>query len=172
MISSAADRLATALLAHYPGWPVGLLNINALAQSLDLIGADIMDEVVDRAKVAYERPPSAAQLYEVARIIRLEHRRDDRLPALPNPVASEWPPEVAAKVHQLVGSVESPDSERNIEAENVDWEAKRQQVKAGLRLMGVCDGVGQPYIERDGKMVCPACGGEQGVGCTPRRAEA
>jgi hypothetical protein len=95
-----AKVLAAALLANYPGSYVTELNVLAVADSLDRCGMDIASIVVDRARFEFLKPPSVAQIYELARTIRTEIDEEEhpRFALTPGEFVEEMPPEVREKV--------------------------------------------------------------------------
>jgi hypothetical protein len=136
--------------------------VAAYADALDRMGLDIAEDVVDRARTEIVKVPSVAQLYEVARELRLEHAKAEQTPlyALPvGEVLAEWPAEVTEKVHSMIeGS--KVDAEAEAKANDAEWERTKSKVHSRPRLAGVCTGAGQQVVEIDGKRVCPACGVE------------
>jgi hypothetical protein len=59
------------------------MSVIAIAESLERMGFDIAEAVIERARAELVKPPSIAQLYEVAHDIRVEAAERDR-PALPS----------------------------------------------------------------------------------------
>ena len=99
MVSDRARALALRLLASYPGWPVSEMSVLAIAEALDAIGSE-MERVTDEARHEFTKPPSVAQLDDVARRVRA----DEEPPKLLLPVREileEMPAEIREKVRGL-----------------------------------------------------------------------
>lgn len=135
------------------------MSVVAIAESLDRMGLDIAEAVIERARAELVKPPSIAQLYEVAHDIHVETAERDR-PALPSAeeFVSAMPDDIRAKVRAMV----DPDRKRRErEAEIADQDADWQRVKtatlARLRMHGTCLGTDKPPVQVDGMLVCPVC---------------
>jgi hypothetical protein len=166
-ISETAEGLALRLLASYPGVPASKMAVAALAESLDRIGLDIAERVVERARGEIIRVPSVAQLYEVAREIRTEIVEREHPALSPGEFVSEMPPEVRDKWHALQSKWVA-EVARDHDAEDADWARTRARVRP--RLRGVCSGAGKPAVKVDDKWVCPGCGEPIDEGCRPSNA--
>lgn len=131
----------------------------AIAESLDRMGLDIAEAVVDRARTEIVKIPSVAQLYEVAREVRIEvEAREFRQPALPaGEEVAAWPPEVAEKVHAMIEG-HKVIVEEQIAVDTAEWERIKRDVAASARLAGVCDGSGKDAMMVNGEWCCPGCG--------------
>jgi rubrerythrin len=147
------------------------MSMLALAESLDRIGDDIAEAVAERARSELIKPPSVAQLYEIAREIRKEIDEREH-PAL---AASEFrenipmPDDIRAKVRAMVDpDRKRKEAEADIAAQDAEWQRRKAAAMAAVRLRGVCDGVGQKAVQVDGKWVCPGCGEPVSEGCRPR----
>jgi hypothetical protein len=157
MVSDQAQALALRLLASYPGVPATKMAVAALAESLDRMGLDIAEAVVERARTELVRVPSVAQLYEVARDIRVEAAEQDR-PALPSAeeFVSAMPDEVREKWHATQAKW-SGDLDRDVVAEDAEWQRVKTATLALLRMHGTCLGTDKPPVQVDGMLVCPVC---------------
>ena len=144
------------------------MSVVAIAESLDRMGLDIAEAVIERARAELVKPPSIAQLYEVARDIRVEAAERDH-PALPSAeeIVSEMPDEVRERWHAMQASWVGAE-ERDITAEDAEWERREDRsgdvglrrkaaTLAGLRMEGTCLGTDKPPVLVDGKLVCPVC---------------
>ena len=154
MVTDQARGLALRLLASYPGWPVSEMSVLAIAESLDRI--DEAEAVVDRARTEFSKPPSVAQLYEVATEIRRQADVPDRYALSPGVVMAEMPPDVREKIAALHDKLALP--ERDYEEEDREWQRRKAAVLSRGRLHGVCVGAGRLAERREGLMVCPDCG--------------
>jgi hypothetical protein len=136
---------------------VSEMSVVAIAESLDRMGLDVAEAVIERARAELVKPPSIAQLYEVARDIRVEAAERDH-PALPSAeeIVSEMPDEVREKWHAMQAGWAGAE-ERDIAAEDAEWERRKAASLAGLRMEGTCLGTDKPPVLVDGKLVCPVC---------------
>jgi hypothetical protein len=157
MVTEEARALALRLLASYPGWPVSEMSVIALAESLDRMGLDIAEAVVERARTELVKPPSIAQLYEVAHDIRVEEAGDrPALPASEGEIVAEMPDEVREKWHSLQAKW-AEDVGRDLVAEEAEWQRVKTATLALLRMHGTCLGTDKPPVAVDGMLVCPVC---------------
>lgn len=143
--------------------------MSALAESLDRMGLDIAEDVVERARTEITRVPSVAQLYEVAREVRAERAAIVREPIAalpPGEVLASMPAEVAEKVRAMH---ERWDAEvvRDETAETAAWETYKREVKSRPPVRGVCAGVGRRAVAIEGRLCCPACHSPLDEGCRP-----
>ena len=162
MPSEQAKALAAMVLAHYPGEFIAEMNVLALADTLDRIGMDIAEQVVDHARLEVTRPPSSAQLYAIARQIRAE--LDDREQKMRQPVlppGTEMPAEVREHIRRMVDPERKRrEADAEIAEQDAEWQRKKAAVRS-MRRMDVCAGVGKIPVElEDGTRVCPDCGTE------------
>jgi hypothetical protein len=159
MVSDQAQALALRLLASYPGVPATKMAVAALAESLDRMGLDIAEAVVERARTELVRVPSVAQLYEVAHEIRQEtvvHERPS-LPAGDEATALEMPQEARDAIARLREKWSGNDLERDVVAEDAEWQRVKTATLARLRMHGTCLGTDKPPVQVDGMLVCPVC---------------
>jgi hypothetical protein len=130
--------------------------VAALAESLDRMGLDVAEPVVERARTELVRVPSVAQLYEVAREIRKEIDEREHPALSPGEFLSAMPPEVRERVdrmHERWGA----EPERDVVAEDVEWQHVKATTLAMLRMEGTCLGTDKPPVQIDGMLVCPVC---------------
>lgn len=145
-------------MASYPGYAHNEMNVLALADAFERMGEDIAEEVTYQALVAYERPPSVAQLVAVARDVRASQRPPD--PFSHKAIMAAEPQDMPDEIREtLVNLYEkwSESEERDYEAETRGWHRYVESVKNGLKA-NVCNGSGLEPKERDGKLFCPGCG--------------
>jgi hypothetical protein len=164
MVSIQARTLATMLLGNYPGSGIQEMNVLALAETFERMGMDIAPQVADRAKTELDRPPSSAQLYAIAREVRIEVGANDwraERPTLAAIEGVEMPEELRAKVHAMVNPLRVlKKQEAESKLESIEWERRKAAVMARQRVPGACDGSGKVPVESGGKRVCPDCGTE------------
>jgi len=158
-ISQTAEGLALRLLASYPSVPASKMAVAALAESLDRMGLDIAEAVVERARTELVRVPSVAQLYEVAREIREETTVYDRpaLPAGAEAEALEMPQEARDAIARLREKWSGDELDRDVATEDAEWQRVKTATLARLRMHGTCLGTDKPPVEVDGVYVCPVC---------------
>lgn len=101
MVTEQARGLALRLLASYPGWPVSEMSVIAISEALDRMGLDIAEPVVERVRSEQLKPPSIAELYEVARQVRRESEERERPALTPGQFVEQMPPEVLEKWRAL-----------------------------------------------------------------------
>jgi hypothetical protein len=100
----------------------------AIAEALDRIGADIAEDVVERARSEIVRVPSVAQLYEVAREIRIEAKPIQ--PTLtPGEFLAEMPPDVKERVVAMQDRWASEVIEDR-EAREAEWQQRMGAIRA------------------------------------------
>jgi hypothetical protein len=133
------------------------MSVVAIAESLDRMGLDIAEAVIERARAELVKPPSIAQLYEVAHDIRVEAAERDR-PALPSAeeFVSAMPDEVREKWHATQAKW-AGDLDRDVVAEDAEWQRVKRATLARLRMHGTCLGTDKPPVAIDGMLVCPVC---------------
>jgi hypothetical protein len=168
MPSAEAEGLATALLASYPGSYVERMHILATADTLERCGLDIAADLVDRARVDFIRPPSTAQLHELAREIRAEEAKPEPIAALPEgEVLASMPEDVREKVKRMRESWRIANETADAELDE-EWERRRNaslrgpHMRKGSSIDGgtLCPGSSEPPVRRAGKRVCRSCGVE------------
>lgn len=161
MPNNESRALAAMLLGHYPGSFVTEMNVLALADTFERLGLDVVPEIVERAKVEFTRPPSSAQLYEIAGQIRRESEREWREPALQSAVdVVGMPDDIRERIVELFDPGRKRERrEAEVAEENADWERKKQAARF-VRRVKTCDGTGRVPVERGGKLFCPDCGVE------------
>lgn len=161
MPNNETRALAAMLLGHYPGSFVNEMNVHALAETLERVGLDIAPAVVERAKTDFIKPPSSAQLYEIAREVRAETEPRQALPQM-TLVGIEMPEEIRVRVQEMIDpNRKRAEREAAIAEENAEWERKKQAARLARRRTDVCTGTGKDVLElTDGRRVCPDCGVE------------
>jgi hypothetical protein len=163
-VSNEAKLLATELLASFPGRAIAEINILALADTFERMGMDIAPAVAEQAREDFERPPSSAQLYGIAREIRAaEIEREHWMrPTLEAAAALAMPLEIVEKVKVMIDPERRRrEREDEITAQDAEWARKKAAARHGARMAGTCNGTGKIPIEReDGTHVCPDCGTE------------
>lgn len=164
MVSIQARALATMLLGNYPGSGISEVNVLALADTFERMGMDIAPQVAERAQVEFDRPPSSAQLYTIAREIRIEVGTNEWRANRPSLAAIEgvdMPEELRTKVQEMTDPLrELKKREAETKLEGIEWDRRRAALMARSRMPGACNGSGKMPIERHGKRVCPDCGAE------------
>ncbi len=142
--------------------------VAALAESLDRMGLDVAEPVVERARTELVRVPSVAQLYEVAREIRKEIDEREHPALSPGELLSAMPPEVRQRVKRMHERWDA-EPDRDVVAEEAEWQRVKTATLAMLRMHGTCLGTDKPPVEVEGGMfVCPVCRVEV---VDPRKAE-
>jgi hypothetical protein len=167
MPTDEALALAGALLANYPGSVFTALSQAAVADTLERCGMDIAAALVDRARFEFTKPPSAAQLHELAREIRFEADEAEHVPiaALPaGEILAEMPPDVRERVKRMQASWADEDERTQAERDE-EWQRKKDAMLRGpLMRKGpaseggkICDGTNEVPVKRGGKFYCPGC---------------
>lgn len=155
-ITQEAEALALRLLASYPAVPPSRMTVLALAESLDRMGLDIAEPVVERARSEFVRVPSVAQLYEVARQIR-EEAPETKAQLPMGEFMEQMPGEVRVKIEALHAKWEG--LERDYAAEDVEWRRRKAAVMAGPRMAGQPEPTGPLIVDEiPPDMPCDRCG--------------
>jgi len=164
MVSIQARTLATMLLGNYPGRGIAEVNVIALAETFERMGMDIAPRVAERAQTEFEHPPSSAQLYAIAREVRIEVGENEWRASRPTLAAIEgveMPEELRTKVQEMTDPLRKlKKREAETKLESIEWERRKVALMGRQRMAGACDGSGQVPIETGGKRVCPGCGTE------------
>jgi hypothetical protein len=156
-----ARALASMLLGHYPGNAITEMNILALGDTLERIGLDIAPQVVERAKADLSRPPSSAQLYAIAREVRVEVAPPPPKLYLALSEGVEMPEEIQAKVHEMTDpDRKRADRDAEIAEQDAEWKRKKEAARFARKRLDFCNGTGKIPVQRDGKQFCPDCGVE------------
>jgi hypothetical protein len=152
------------LLANYPGRGVAEVNVIAIAETFERMGMDIAPRVAERAQAELEHPPSSAELYTIAREVRLEVGENEWRASRPSLTAIEgveMPEELRNKVNEMTDPLRKlKKREAETKLEGLEWEKTKARLKARPIMSGVCSGTDKLPIERDGKRFCPECGME------------
>jgi hypothetical protein len=77
------------------------MSVLAIAESLDRMGLDIAEPVVERIRSEHFKPPSVAELYETARQVRKETSEREQPALTPGEFVEQMPPEVLEKWRAL-----------------------------------------------------------------------
>ena len=162
--SEQAKALAQVLLANYPGSGISEMNVLAFAETFERMGMDIAPEVAKQAMEDHDRPPSSAQLYKIAREIRIEVGENEwraNRPALAEIEGVEMPEELRTKVCEMTDPLRKlKKREAEIKLEDIEWERTKDRLRARPTMTGACTGSNKIPVERDGKRWCPDCGME------------
>lgn len=140
------------------------MNTVAIGECLDNIGDNIAETVVGMARLELDKPPSVAQLYALARLVRAEDT--PRRMELPEVDAIPMPEPLREKFVQMVENpggyrvAQLNEREREREEEETEWRRRRAASVAVTRDLRSCSGFGKAPLEVDGKRVCPGCGVE------------
>ena len=159
MDRSQAEAIVGLVQAYFPRPELPASTVMAWATELEPFDFGDAQEAARRLSRDY-RYPVLAELVGLVDEVQSERLAvQDVRPALPASeaeVVAEMPPDVREKWHAMQAKW-AGEGERDLGAEDAEWERVKTATLARLRMHGTCLGTDKPPVELDGVWVCPVC---------------
>lgn len=159
MDRSQAEAIVGLVQAYFPRPELPASTVMAWATELEPFDFDDAQEAARRLSRDY-RYPVLAELVglvdEVQRERAVVYERP-MLPAGDEAEALEMPQEARDAIARLREKWSGNDLDRDVVAEDAEWQRVKTATLARLRMHGTCLGTDKPPVEVDGVYVCPVC---------------
>jgi hypothetical protein len=156
---SQAETIVATVQAYFPRPELPDSTVRAWADELEPFDFQDAQEAARRLARDY-RYPVLAELVglvdEVQRERAVVHDRPS-LPAGDEAEALEMPQEARDAIARLREKWSGNDLDRDVVAEDAEWQRVKTATLARLRMHGTCLGTDKPPVEVDGVYVCPVC---------------
>lgn len=159
MDRSQAEAVVALVQAYFPRPELPESTVLAWATELEPHDFGDAQEAARRLSRELRYPVLAEMLGYVDEVRRERLARETPSPALPASeaeVVAEMPEDVREKWHALQAKW-AGEGDRDIAAEDAEWQRTKTATLARLRMHGTCLGTNKPPVEVDGVLVCPVC---------------
>ena len=159
MDRSQAETIVATVQAYFPRPELPDSTVRAWADELEPFDFDDAQEAARRLARDY-RFPVLAELVGLVDEVQRERAVVYDRPALPagaEAEALEMPQEARDAIDRLREKWAGDELDRDVVAEEAEWQRVKAATLARLRMTGTCLGTDKPPVEVDGVLVCPVC---------------
>jgi hypothetical protein len=157
---SQAEAIVGLVQAYFPRPELPGSTVMAWATELEPFDFQDAQEAARRLSRDYRYPVLAELIGLVDEVQRERTAVEYDRPALPAGAeadALEMPQEARDAIARLREKWSGDDLDRDVVAEEAEWQRVKTATLALLRMHGTCLGTDKPPVQIDGMLVCPVC---------------